>query len=838
MGSCRYHGVKGQIPTSKGLYLVESTITSASPSTSTSESLLGATSNAANFTAGVQSSREPESATNIPIVRTKSHGTKQLYKSKDLWLQACDTLKPQEPELAKLDGFTIPSSRSGEKIEKVVKVVIAAKTFIGSTLESEPHAAIAWAGVSIFLPVKKAGCREGLEKIPPLIDRYAFLEDSIWDPTSIDEHRSSAVKLQLRKAIVQVYTKILLYEARVIVQFCGNSVTGYFRDALKLNNWTTMFKEMNELDHQCGDLIYTIDRDLNRKTVEKQQTLLAKALDESKSSQKARECQECFHWAKNNIEIANLAHGIWDIMKDISMGPSSRNMIFVLDALDECDASERKFFLKQLEAMYRVTVPDIVAHSSSSSLSDVLLESHVTVDSRTSKIYTGPPNLKVKFLITRIRLAGEDTTATIKEEINLVIDAEVDKLKLPSKADTRLRSRLKDIEHRTYLWLYLIMDTIRLRAKASRQSKTFERILDAELLSTIDEASAVYMVSSLFRREVPSKTPPGYRLYDLERAESLGLLDISKALLATSLSQSELNQFWRKETALTFAISNGEYEITELLINAGANINDIDSDEQIKSALEIALENNRENIISLLLDNKAVVNAALITAAQNWIPGMLPQDLFGLILARDGAFEPSIRARLLDAIMTERSRYLSSYLTRDVKLVLSYPTKSSPPGQLGLGEHLKLVRARGASLDKESRGSAFYSAIYSGNVKCVEFFLREDPHLATLYINGKENIWPLTTAPLNRDYNMVRCFLTQGADIDHGTGNMTSYDRDCYYSDILIATIHEGISNMEIKIKGGLLDTLSTQQLQQAINYGLDIDMELKGKTKPEKYHL
>lgn len=54
---------------------------------------------------------------------------------------------------AKLDGFTIPSSRSGEKIEKVVKVVIAAKAFIGSTLESEPHAAIAWAGVSMFLPV-------------------------------------------------------------------------------------------------------------------------------------------------------------------------------------------------------------------------------------------------------------------------------------------------------------------------------------------------------------------------------------------------------------------------------------------------------------------------------------------------------------------------------------------------------------------------------------------------------------------------------------------------------------------------------------------------------------
>ncbi|TGO11257.1 hypothetical protein BTUL_0114g00350 [Botrytis tulipae] len=368
----------------------------------------------------------------------------------------------------------------------------------------------------------------------------------------------------------------------------------------------------------------------------------------------------------------------------------------------------------------------------------------------------------------------------------------------------------------------------------------------------------------------------------------LGLLDISKALLTTPLSQSEVNQFWRKETALSFAIGNGEYEITELLVNAGANINDIDSDEQIKSALEIAVENNRADIISLLLDNKAGVNAALITAAQNWIPRTPPPDLFRLVLARDGAFEPSMRARLLDAVMTRRHGDL---FFRDVKRVLSYPTKSSIDETMqrplflafsghrpridlcslivndpaiydidkcwsynystsaGLSlihyiversqhhgkwdpvEHLKLVRARGASLDKESKGSAFYSAIYSGNVVCVEFFLREDPHLTTLHINEKEIIWPIATAALNRDYNMVRCLLIHGADIDHGTGNMSSYDRDCYYSDILIATTHEGISNMETKIKGGLLDTLSTQQLQKAINYGLNIDMELERKT-------
>lgn len=41
-----------------------------------------------------------------------------------------------------------------DQFDKAVKVVIATKEFISSAVSSEPHAALAWAGVCIFLPVK------------------------------------------------------------------------------------------------------------------------------------------------------------------------------------------------------------------------------------------------------------------------------------------------------------------------------------------------------------------------------------------------------------------------------------------------------------------------------------------------------------------------------------------------------------------------------------------------------------------------------------------------------------------------------------------------------------
>jgi hypothetical protein len=41
----------------------------------------------------------------------------------------------------------------GEKFDNAVRIVIAIKDFVSSAVSSEPHAALAWAGVCVFLPV-------------------------------------------------------------------------------------------------------------------------------------------------------------------------------------------------------------------------------------------------------------------------------------------------------------------------------------------------------------------------------------------------------------------------------------------------------------------------------------------------------------------------------------------------------------------------------------------------------------------------------------------------------------------------------------------------------------
>ena len=43
-----------------------------------------------------------------------------------------------------------------EQVRKVVHAILSAKDFIGSAVIAEPHAALAWAGVLVILPVSIA----------------------------------------------------------------------------------------------------------------------------------------------------------------------------------------------------------------------------------------------------------------------------------------------------------------------------------------------------------------------------------------------------------------------------------------------------------------------------------------------------------------------------------------------------------------------------------------------------------------------------------------------------------------------------------------------------------
>jgi hypothetical protein len=126
-------------------------------------------------------------------------------------------------------------------------------------------------------------------------------------------------------------------------------------------------------------------------------------------------------------------------------------VVCILDTLDECERNSRGELINKLKDFYYR--PHHLSHSSSK------LKFLIT-----SRPYDDLEAYFGNFLTTMyLRFDGDDKSADIGREINLVIDERVDKVIGSFAPDDRrkISERLKSMENRTYLWLHLIFDIIK-----------------------------------------------------------------------------------------------------------------------------------------------------------------------------------------------------------------------------------------------------------------------------------------------------------------------------------------------------------------------------------------
>ncbi|THW72348.1 hypothetical protein D6D19_06590, partial [Aureobasidium pullulans] len=163
---------------------------------------------------------------------------------------------------------------------------------------------------------------------------------------------------------------------------------------------------------------------------------------------------------KDGNKLQQEADELWRILLAATSDVAARNTTCVLDALDECRDRDRN---------------DLIAK---------LARFHENAASQ------GPRQSRLKFIITSrpyddiqrgfeqipsslpaIRLRGEQENDQIHAEINRVIHVRVlrlaNELDLHESISARLEQNLLAMEHRTYLWLHLAIDDIRMNLRDS-----------------------------------------------------------------------------------------------------------------------------------------------------------------------------------------------------------------------------------------------------------------------------------------------------------------------------------------------------------------------------------
>jgi ankyrin repeat protein len=182
-------------------------------------------------------------------------------------------------------------------------------------------------------------------------------------------------------------------------------------------------------------------------------------------------------YAANGDELLQSFPQLWNILISAAADPAAGQIVIILDALDECLESGRNQIIDALNTFYGHSTSD-----SNLSLLKFLVTSrpYFDIERRFAILIRSFPT---------IRLYGEKESEVISREINVVIKSKVSELgqqlELDDSEQLTLQNELLGMEHRTYLWLKLIVEVI--RKDIGFTKKRLKRVIGT-LPATVDEA--------------------------------------------------------------------------------------------------------------------------------------------------------------------------------------------------------------------------------------------------------------------------------------------------------------------------------------------------------------
>ncbi|RSL99859.1 hypothetical protein CEP52_009488 [Fusarium oligoseptatum] len=136
---------------------------------------------------------------------------------------------------------------------KAVKLISAFKPIIDTVVATEPHAALAWAGVLTLLPMlenlfqQDEDAANGLTNILFLLIRYQGIQESILATEFEDASQPETTRRLLssiRTKLVSVYAQVYIYQIRFVQQYARGKIHRVLRNSVSADGWKQMWSEI------------------------------------------------------------------------------------------------------------------------------------------------------------------------------------------------------------------------------------------------------------------------------------------------------------------------------------------------------------------------------------------------------------------------------------------------------------------------------------------------------------------------------------------------------------------------------------------------------------------
>ena len=158
-------------------------------------------------------------------------------------------------------------------------------------------------------------------------------------------------------------------------------------------------------------------------------------------------------YAQDGLALVENTASLWEILENAVQDPQAGSIILVLDALDECQETEFQYLAQRLKGLH-CRMHQQPCHGKLRSL--LTCRPYESITNEFQGLVEDFPH---------IRIPGEDELEAISEEVNRVIVHRVQELaqetRISENVKNRLQEKLLEVNHRTYLWVYLVFDFLR-----------------------------------------------------------------------------------------------------------------------------------------------------------------------------------------------------------------------------------------------------------------------------------------------------------------------------------------------------------------------------------------
>ena len=179
-------------------------------------------------------------------------------------------------------------------------------------------------------------------------------------------------------------------------------------------------------------------------------------------------------YSTNGPNLVTVTKVLWDVLHDAANDPDTGPVIFVIDALDECNESDFKELARMLRTQLNGTKnsPYKIRYLLTSRPYEPITTEFVSLTSRAS-IPTATEFGSFANDFPYIHIPGEKESDRIGQEINCVIKYRVNQLSgergLNKEVTNHLEQKLLAIPHRTYIWVYLVFDYLKQGFKKTKK---------------------------------------------------------------------------------------------------------------------------------------------------------------------------------------------------------------------------------------------------------------------------------------------------------------------------------------------------------------------------------